>query len=800
MKKKTLPVVALSCLFGTSLALMAPDAGKAATSDLKAYKANVSVKKDNTALWKDSKLKSNKKVKKDTVYRVDGYRMINGKKYYRVYQNDYKGYIYYGNVSKMEYHSYGKKVYISKGGSALWNDLYYGKKKGTTKDKQVYLAKGYYYLQGKRYYSVYRKDGDGKEKWWGYTYGSNAKPVESDSVYNKYFDFKNISDKTGYFNKTAKLKFYKGPTSNYGTTERSVKYKDKVVYTDESFNEIGNRVKVYIGSKPSSKTFLGWVDRRDIYNSSTTAKMANPDKNGYGVWSSPNGGTKLSTMASFQKSHLEVNQEYINTKGKTQYHVVANGANAGWVDSNFVLRDQISVPSSISLVRSYDGNQTKWNPINAVNYATTKYGSTLNPTKDVKASVSSIDTSKPGTYKVTYKTSTASKTVNVTVRSQNEQVVKYTANPQAPASNYPKVPYLNQSTNLNYTLTDYRGTGGYGTAPGGDNGYAKTNTANKWTTAKGTPNLTFNTQLFTPYRLSYSSNTSAMANAETSQPQGLAVIGNNIYVLYKKLDESSTSNAMKDRGYIVRYDKTKMGSLKDLRSLSDLAKNDFKKYASICSGITVGPEIVIGHGQTLTTDGKNLYVNVTNENEDRSNFNNVNAFNKIDLNTLGISKYQTSRIVAKSAGSYVGNKTFFNMAMADENTFYGLCKSNDYANTQPDTVNAGNFEVWKSVRQSDGSFKSSQVLTLRMPIGNKTPIQGMTYVKENNALYITTDGGFVGITLPTSTEGTGGSKLVANVKLNSQKREFEGISYANGKLYIGTNKGSEVMAANYAIK
>lgn len=797
-KKQLLETLLLSSgLLTLGLSIHTNDAD-AAVSGLKSYKANVSVKKDNTALWKDSNLKSKQKVKKDTVYRVDGYRMINGKKYYRVYQKNYKGYIYYNNVSKMDYHKYNKKVYIAKGGSTLWNDLYYGDKKGTTKEKQVYLAKGYYYLQGKRYYSVYRKDGDGKEKWWGYTYGPNAKPVAKDSVYNKYFDYKDIDNKTGYINTGATLNFYNGPTSNYGATKRKLGYNTKVIYTEESFNEAGNRVKVFSGTKPSKKTLLGWLDRRYIYNLNTTAKMANPDKNSYGVWETPNGGKKLGTMASFQKGHIEVNQEYINTKGKTQYHIVANGADAGWVDSNFVLRNQLNLPKRISLVKAYDGQQTKWNPLNAVNYATSKYGTLLNPTKDVKASVSSIDTSKPGTYNVTYKTSDTSKTVKVTVRSNDQQVVKYTSNAQIPATNYPKVPYLNQNTNLNYTLDQYRGAGkGYAEAPGGP--YIVTNTPNKWTTVQGTPNVTFSTQLFTPYRLSQSSNTLSMANVETTQPQGLAVIGNNIYVLYKKLDEQSTTDTMNNRGFIVRYNKDKMGSLKDLRSLRELSRSDFSKYASISSGITVGPEIVIGHGQTLTTDGKQLYVNQTNEREDRKNLDNANAINTVDPNTLAITDYNTQRIIAKSAGKYVGNHTFFNMAAKDENTFYGLREIGQYDETKPNTDNAGNYVIWEVKRQSDGTFTSTEKLMLRMPIGKKTPIQGMTYVAKNNALYIVTDGGFVGVTLPTSTEGTGGSKLVANTKLNSQKREAEGIAYANGKLYIGSNKGSEVLAANYNI-
>lgn len=883
MKKSYLALITIG-LF-TSIVLENNQAD-AATSGLYNYQSKMTVSSSNGRIFKDSSLKSSSNVKQGTVYQADGYRNINGKRYYRMYQGSkYCGYMYSGNVKKltktnlssskkyialkgkniwndlyfkkknvtldrervyetdgyytlgngqkyyslvqydcngkrvwkgytysgslrdMKYTSYNKKVVIDKNNYSLWNNLYFSKKmanpNATAKNEQVYKAKGYYYLNGRRYYSLYRTDSNGKEKWWGYIDGGCAKLVDSKSVYNQYFDYKNISDKTGYINTGATLKFYSGPTSNYNYTNRKLGYNTKVCYTDESFNESGNRVKVFKGTKPSSNTFLGWLDRRYIYDSNTTAKMANPEKNHYGVWSEPYGGSKLTTMSTFQKGHIEVNQQYINPKGITQYHIVSNGANAGWVDSNFVLRNQINVPAKISLVRSYKNENgtyvAKWNPLNAVNYATSNYGSVLNPTRDVKVDKTSIDTSKPGTYKVTYSIGTASKMVDVVVRdSESEMEVKYNANPQQPAQGYPKIPYLDQMTNLNYTLSSYKGGSNYGTAPQGDNGYGVSENSNIWTTVKGTPNVTFKTSLFTPYRLSESSNKESMANAETVQPQGLSVIGNKIYVLYKKLDElSSKSNPMKNRGYIVCYDQSKMGKLGDLRQLRTLSRENYSKYASISSGITVGPEIVIGHGQTLTTDGKNLFVNTTNEGENNKDLTGVNSFNKVNPNTLTVSEYTTSRIIATNKSrSYIANRQFFNMAAKDENTFYALYKCNEYKNTKPGTSSAANWEVWESKRQNDGTFKSRQVISLRMPIGIDTPIQGMTYIENKNALYVVTDGGFIGFTLPKSTENTGGSKLIANTKLNSQRREAEGIAYSNGKLYIGSNKGSEVLTAS----
>lgn len=868
-----------SLLFGSALAFSTQDVD-AAVSSLKSYKAKVTVTASSGQLYADSNLKSKKTIKKGTVYQADGYRIINGKKYYRVYQNSYrgyidasstktlsktktsekkyvaakdkniwndlyfqkknttldkeriylsdgyytlgdgkkyysisqidsagkkvwKGYIYSGSLKGLSTTSYNKKVQVTKDNYTLWQNHYFSKKgshPNTTVQKgQVYTAKSYFTLNGKKYYSLYRLDAAGKEKWYGYVDGGTL--LEATATQNKYFDYKNIDNRTGYINTGAKITVCTGPTSNYTSKTVQPGYKKSVTYTEESFNEKGNMVKVFNGT-PSSSNFIGWMDRRYIYDNSTTKKIADPNKGSYGVWDQPYGGKKLASMESFKNGNIEVNQCYLNPKGVLQWHIAVNGAEAGWVDANFVSKNQINIPEKISLVKAYTGQSTKWNPIDAINYATTGYGSVLNPTRDVKVNIGSIDTSKPGTYKVTYSTSTASKTVDVVVRAKDESKVKYTGNPQAPAQDYPKIPYLDKMTNLNYTLSQYRGGNSYGTAPQGSDGYGVSSTPNKWTTVKGN-SYTFQTQLFVPFRLSDSANKETMSNAETSQPQGLAVIGNKAFVMYKKLDESSTSNAMKNRGFIVSYDLTKVGSLGQLRDLRNLSREDFSKYASICSGITVGPEIVVGHGQTLTTDGKNLYINQTNEREDNQNYDGMNAFNKVNTNTLTVTEYTTSRIIAAAKPTpddgkkdYVANRQFFNMAAKDENTFYGLYKC---GNSNPDTIEKGkaNWEIWESKRNSDGSFTSKQVLSMRMPIGIETPIQGITYVDSKNALYIVTDGGFVGIKLPNNTEGTGGAAIIDDVKLNSQKREAEGIAIANGKIYIGSNKGSEILAAPF---
>lgn len=719
------------------------------------------------------------------------YTLGNGMQYSKVtYKDDNKkqkiGYIATEALETTSPKNDVKRIVIEKEGNRYSNLEHY-EKMGTAYEGEAYQVKYRYRWQGQTYYSIYRLNSKAHEEWAGYINESFVRPVSSDSVQSQYYDYKPVEDTKGYITSEEKLTYYEHPWKNSKATKHRISEGTQIIYDAEAYNSFGNYVQVSTFEK-GKKHVLGWLDRRNVSLLHPIRKVANQNQKDMPVWDRPwdDNANQIATLGDFQYGNIEVDQYFRTATGDEYLHIVVDGGIAGWIESDFVDRNKIDVANKVSLVKSYQG-QAKWNPIDAVNYATSENGTYLNPVKDVKASIKSIDTSKPGVYSVTYHTKTASKTIQVTVRDkENEGVIRATSTKEA-TPGYPTIPFVDKDTVLNYTLDQYKkGKVQYGKSPK-YGGASWENKKNRWeATESSNQDYIFETEFFMPIRLSQETDRHRLANMSLYQPQSLTVMNNKVFVLYKKLPDKYHPEG---RGFIISYDKNNIGELGDLRKLYYYSQHDYKKYLDIIKNIHVGPEIVVGHGQTLTNDGKNLYMNITRERENSKDMTGVNAVNTIDPNTLAITEYNTMRSIAIYP-STKRNRRFFNMTAKDSNTFYGLCKTGDF-NKIP--KNRGNFELWEIKRQTDGSWTSRQVMILRMAIGNEMPIQGMTYVPVNNSVYIVTDGGFVGLTLP---DKQGKVKMIANVKLDAQQRESEGISFSNNRLYIGTNRGGEVLSSS----
>lgn len=185
-------------ILGTLLAsatLLGTSSADAATSSLKSEHKKVTVSTDKAKLYKDSKLQSSTTPKKGTVYEVDGYRIIDGKHYYRVYQNNadkkktYKGYLVNTQAKDLTMSKASAK-YIVKDNATMWNDFYWNNKRSKLSDEKVYYTKGSYTLgNGDKYFSMYYKDSAGKEKWAGYTNAVNTKVLKA-TEYKKIVSLK----------------------------------------------------------------------------------------------------------------------------------------------------------------------------------------------------------------------------------------------------------------------------------------------------------------------------------------------------------------------------------------------------------------------------------------------------------------------------------------------------------------------------------------------------------------------------------------------------------------------------------
>lgn len=213
MRKKAI----LSTLLVSSALLGTATMTNAATSGLKDESKLVMIKKDGVKLYKNSKLKDETKVARGTIYKVNGFREFNHKKYYRVYQENakgklvYKGYILSKDTQELKVVSVAKKdclVGLTKDHQPAWKDLSLTKKMKTyngTKHSSNFEVKQAYKLGKKTYFSLYR----GKE-WMGYMDASAFKVLTTKKVEKQhYIVTKNIKTYNDiYF--TAKGKLEKG--------------------------------------------------------------------------------------------------------------------------------------------------------------------------------------------------------------------------------------------------------------------------------------------------------------------------------------------------------------------------------------------------------------------------------------------------------------------------------------------------------------------------------------------------------------------------------------------------------------
>lgn len=192
MDKKELLLGTLLC----STLLLGATTADAATSSIKKESKKVTVTANNAKLYKDSTLKAHVKPKKGTVYQVNGYRIINGKHYYRVYQANnknkqkYKGYIVSKNVKTLVAQNMTSNI-VTKKSATLWNNFYWNNKKSVNKEETVMQTKYEYTLgNGEKYYSVYTKNNKGQNVWAGYTNKKNTYKLTSKNIKDKYVTLK----------------------------------------------------------------------------------------------------------------------------------------------------------------------------------------------------------------------------------------------------------------------------------------------------------------------------------------------------------------------------------------------------------------------------------------------------------------------------------------------------------------------------------------------------------------------------------------------------------------------------------
>lgn len=267
----------------------------------------------NFELYTNSSLKHSSKKNIGSVYQVDGYRKINGVKYYRVYRSgEYQGYISERDVKPLVSKSEAKKVTVkAKTSYNLWRNFYFNERKGQTERGKVYNVKRSYVLgNGVKYYSLYRTEKDGKEAWYGYV---NANAVR-DLTSKKEDRMVTVKAKASY-------SLWKNFFFNVkkGQTTQGQVYKAKYSYT------LGNGAKyysLYQTDKKGKELWKGYVNAnssRDFTSKASNMKVqVNKDatrwRNFY--WTAKKGRT-----ADLGKQVLTVKRIYTLGNGSEYYSI-----------------------------------------------------------------------------------------------------------------------------------------------------------------------------------------------------------------------------------------------------------------------------------------------------------------------------------------------------------------------------------------------------------------------------------------------------------------------------------------------
>lgn len=305
----------LGTVFTSSMFLLGATGHKAdaATSSLKDMDKTVTTTKNNVKLYSDSKLKKAKKVDSGKVYDVKGYRIINGKKYYRLYRRDYEGYMQSTDTKDLKAVKIDKNVTYKKDYDR-WSSFFFDRKKGTANDKTYYKAKYEYTLgNGRKYYSLYAENSKGKSEWQGYVNVNSLQEV-----------------KAVYENKNVRLisNNYDRWTSFYFNGKKGTTQKGKI-YNSERYYTLGNGRKyysLYEVKSDGTKKWAGYVNANAAENmaSKNVRDEVKEVKRSTDTWD------KTKKKGKVKKGQKVMVKRYYDVNG-TKYYSIYNELGKDWL-------------------------------------------------------------------------------------------------------------------------------------------------------------------------------------------------------------------------------------------------------------------------------------------------------------------------------------------------------------------------------------------------------------------------------------------------------------------------------------
>ncbi len=485
-------------------------------------------------------------------------------------------------------------------------------------------------------------------------------------------------------------------------------------------------------------------------------------------------GKKLTSSADFRYAHVQ-SKSYKVKGGKRYYYIYVDGRPVGYVNEKAFALSKANVVSQVSLVNN-PSDSVGFNAEDAINYVTDQHGSLVDndsveiSCKSAKLNISDtgyVYSRKAGTAVLTFKYGKAKATSKLTVRGDAKEGIS-SADVTPVKTDLPEIETWSASDGARLSSSS---TTTSKDAVSSSHKYWATNMSGN---AKGAD---IETIFYHPAVLSAPGSSNLEAKV-SSAVQGIDFYDNDLVTSNLDLGQADNREA---RGHMVYYNMR--GVKKYNWQLIPSKMLSFNTWLSYIKNIKVSPYMKLGHGQSVGSTKKYVYV-LANWNRS-NNWSNSQELIRVKKSTMEIDKIWTFKAWN---GSAKYPRIFLNADVIDDNTLLALFHN----------ASKHRYEYWKISRSGD-SFKAKEVgATGSDLISNSAEVQGFVWDSAYDVYYIAFNDYLfkIGAGLDGGTEA---GKLLNYYKFDTG-REFEGLGSYKGELYVNLNHPTETLKVDYITK
>lgn len=485
-------------------------------------------------------------------------------------------------------------------------------------------------------------------------------------------------------------------------------------------------------------------------------------------------GKKLTASSDFRYAHVQ-SKSYKVKDGKRYYYIYVDGRPVGYVNEKAFALSKANVVSQVSLVNN-PSDSVGFNAEDAINYVTDQHGSLVDndsveiSCKSAKLNISDtgyVSSRKAGTAVLIFKYGKAKATSKLTVRGDAKEGIS-SADVTPVKTDLPEI--------KTWSASDGASLSSSSTVTSED---AVSSSHKYWATdmsgnAKGAD---IETIFYHPAVLSAPGSSNLEAKV-SSAVQGIDFYDNDLVTSNLDLGQADNREA---RGHMVYYNMR--GVKKYNWQLIPSKMLSFNTWLSYIKNIKVSPYMKLGHGQSVGSTKKYVYV-LANWNRS-NNWSNSQELIRVKKSTMEIDKIWTFKVWN---GSAKYPRIFLNADVIDDNTLIALFHN----------ASKHRYEYWKISRSGD-SFKAKEVgATGSDLISNSAEVQGFVWDSAYDVYYIAFNDYLfkIGAGLDGGTEA---GKLLNYYKFDTG-REFEGLGSYKGELYVNLNHPTETLKVDHITK